>query len=160
MKTNSFFPTQLESRENAIQSFDSIFDKMFTNAFPDFSEEFGINLFERGSYPKVNVIDHDDKLVIIAEIAGMNKDDISIDYREGILTISGGKKLDTEKQAGKFLYKELKRSSFNRSFKIDADKFKHGEIDAKFENGLLNIEIPKQPAAEKDLVKKISIKIK
>jgi len=159
MKTKSFLPSLLGNRENAIQSFDSIFDKMFESSFPELSNSLGIELFQRGSYPKVNVIDQDKSMVIIAEIAGLNKEDINVNYREGIITISGGKRFDEQKITGTFICKELKHSSFTRSFRIDAESFETDKIDAKFENGLLNINIPKvEPSVSKKELKQISIK--
>ena len=159
MKTKAFLPTLFSHRDSAIQSFESIFDKMLNNSFPEFSDSFGIDFFQKSSYPKVNVIDKEKKLVIVAEIAGMTKEDISLECKDGYLTISGGTRFDDEKQEGTFLYRELKHSSFKRSFTIDPKVYKVDQIDASFENGVLNIDIPKfEEAQVKNTAKKIAIK--
>ena len=73
----------------------------------------------------------------------MSKQDISIEIKDSILTISG-KKLEKNQneEEGTYLYRELKHSSFKRSFTL-SDNLASSRIKAKFENGTLNIAIPK-----------------
>ena len=44
-------------RDEFLTPFDSIFDKMVNQAFPNFGQEFGVNFFGNSSYPRVNVAD-------------------------------------------------------------------------------------------------------
>ena len=91
--------------------------------------------------------------MIEAEIPGLTKDDVSVDLEERVLTISGGKR-DTElDENARYIRKELKRSSFKRSFKL-GDNMKVSEIEADFNNGLLNVTVPKR---EKDEPRKVKI---
>ena len=48
----------------------------------------------------------------------------------------------------KYVYKELKRSSFKRSFKVDDSTLNVNKISAKFDNGILNVTIPKKEVIE------------
>ena len=66
----------------------SVFDHFLKSAFPDFGQEFGFNSFGSASFPKVDVIDLDDKIQIEAEIPGMNKEDVKISVKDGMLCIS------------------------------------------------------------------------
>ena len=129
------------NRNEFLTPFDRMFDNILSNQFPEFEKDFGIS-FEKGSFPKVDVADYDDSIVIIAEIPSLNKDALNIDIEDGILSISGDKhQLDDDNV--RYIRKELKHSSFRRSFQLgellDTDK-----VSANFEDGVLRIEIPKK----------------
>ena len=141
------------NREEFLTSFDSLFDSMVEKAIPSFSQEFGVGFFGNNSYPKVDVIDQDDKIVIEAEIPGLTKDDVSVDLEDKTLCISGGKQSNPKDRNKKYIKKELKRSNFKRSFTL-GERFNLKKVKAQFENGLLLIEVPKK---EPDLPKKIKI---
>jgi HSP20 family protein len=135
-------------RDEFLVPFDSLFDKVVNQAFPSFSQEFGVNFFGNSSYPRVNVADTKNDVRIEAEIAGLGKEDVSVEYEDGMLTISGDKKLDLEEPDVKYVYKELKRSSFKRSFRVDDSTLDVNNISAKFDNGILNVTIPKREVIE------------
>ena len=61
------------SREEFMVPFDSLFDDIIQKTMPSFTDEFGVNFFGSNSYPKVDVIDHDDRITIEAEIPGLSK---------------------------------------------------------------------------------------
>ena len=87
------------------------------------------------------------EIAIEAEIAGLGKEDVSVEYEDGLLTITGNKKDEVEEQGVKYIYRELKRSSFRRSFQIDETNLEVENISAKFDNGILNVSIPKKEVA-------------
>ena len=135
-------------RDEFLIPFDSLFDKVVGQAFPNFGQEFGVNFFGNSSYPRVNVADHTKEIRIEAEIAGLDKDDVSVEYADGLLTISGDKKTEIQDPDVTYVYKELKRSSFKRSFKVDEHTLQVDNISAKFDNGILNVSIPKKEVVE------------
>ena len=135
-------------RDEFLTPFDSLFDKLISQAFPNFGQEFGVNFFGNSSYPRVNVIDLKNEIAIEAEIAGLTKEDVSVEYEDGLLTITGNKKDEVEDAGAKYIYRELKRSSFRRSFQIDDTNLEVDKISAKFDNGILNVSIPKKEVAE------------
>ncbi len=57
--------------------------------FPELFQHWGAEPFGKAAYPKVNVISHDESVTIEAELAGYKKDEIDIEVKEGVLTISG-----------------------------------------------------------------------
>jgi HSP20 family protein len=132
------------------RSFDDVANKMFKDMFPQTSKELGLQTI--GSYHKCDVIEYDDSHHVIAEIPGLSKDDLSIKFSEGALVISGNKKSeDTEpKNGGRYIYKELKRSTFKRVFYLDETRLDVKRIEAKFNNGVVNINIPKIKPEEKN----------
>ena len=133
--------------------FDSLFDDIIQKTMPSFTDEFGVNFFGSNSYPKVDVIDHDDRITIEAEIPGLSKKEVSVDLEENTLTISGAKQSKDESPEIKYIRKELKRSSFKRSFKL-GENINQKNVNADFNNGVLLITLPKK---EPEKPKKIKI---
>jgi len=144
MKQNDFFTTVLGSRGEFITSFDKLFDKMMYETCPSFAKDFGVEFFSKSSFPKVDVIDKSTSIVILAEVPGFTKEDVEIKIEAGnVLSIKGDKKLETgNKEPETYLFKELKRSSFNRKFKL-GENLDVKNINAKFVNGMLEITILK-----------------
>jgi len=98
----------------------------------------------KGSYPKVNVKENEKGFEIIAATPGLTKEDLSIDYKEGILSIKGESKQDDLDKDDKFLCRELKKSSFIRSFQLDESTLDIEKIKSIYENGELRVTIPKK----------------
>lgn len=156
--TKNRFPTSWNTRDEFITPFSSMFDRLFEQHFPEFKEDYGIN-FAKGSYPKVDVIDRIDSVSIIAEIAGWDSKDIEIAVEKGILSITGN--IATEKKSeenpGRYIVRELKRSSFTRSFHL-GEKLDENTISAEFDNGILHIKIAKKVLEAEPAKKIINIK--
>ena len=128
------------NRDEFLTPFDRIFDQLIDKTFPTFKEETGVS-FSQGAYPKVNVYEYDDKIGIIAEIPGLDKKNVSVEVEAQVLIISGDKHgFDTD--GGKCITRELKQSSFKRSFTL-GEHLSGDDISAKFKDGMLSISIPK-----------------
>jgi len=145
--------TPVFSREEFLTPFDSLFDNVIQKAFPTFGQEFGVEFFGNNSYPKVDVVDHSDKITIEAEIPGLSKDNVSVELEEDILSIVGNKQEKQQNPDVKYVRRELKRSSFKRSFKLNGS-LDLKNIKADFNNGVLLISIPKK---EPEKPKKVKI---
>lgn len=129
------------NRDEFLTPFDRMFDNIVSNSYPDMTKELGIS-FEKGSFPKVDVADYDDLIVIIAEIPALKKKDLNVDIENGVLTLSGDKHGLQEPNV-RYIRKELKHSSFRRSFKL-GDMLDVSNVTARFEDGVLTVEIPKK----------------
>ena len=142
-----------------ITPFDALFNKVFNDTFPTATKELGPKFFEQGSYPKVNVEDHPDKVVIEAAVPGLTKSDVDIEILKDTLTLSGGKQMASEQDGVTYTRRELKKSAFQRSFTL-GDNLVKDDISAKFSNGLLRISLPKvEPQrVEEEVPKKVKIK--
>jgi len=155
--TNRKRPTQMafiDMRDEFLKPFDQVFDQMLTQQFPNFAEQTGID-FLKGAYPKCNILDMDVAVSVVAEIPGLTKDDVNIKVENGVMTISGKQATVAKETEVKYIRRELKHSSFKRSFEL-SDTLNPSKISAKFENGILNITIPKK---EESLPKTIDITI-
>jgi HSP20 family protein len=105
---------------------------------------------------KVDAYEEDNKIILEVEIPGFKKDDVKITLEENMLTISGEKKLETEKKDRKYYFSERMSGSFSRSFTLDETIDKEN-ISASFENGVLTITLNKIEPVKPD-VKQIEIK--
>ena len=106
--------------------------------------------------PAVNTREADDAYYIEVDLPGVKKEDINIDVKDNILTISGERKVEEERKEDDFYRVESVYGKFERSFSlpedVDADK-----IEAEAKDGVLTVKIPKAQSVEK-APKKIEIK--
>ena len=142
-------------RDEFLTPFDKMFDNLVETQFPDVVKQVGVKPYQGSAYPKVNVYEYDDKIGIVAEIPGLDKKQLNVEVEEGILTISGDKHNTFENDGAKVLRKELKQSSFKRSFEL-GELLDGDNISAKFKDGVLSVSIPK---TEPEQPKKHSVKI-
>ena len=147
------FPTI--SRDNFLAPFDKMFDNMFETNFPEVAQTVGVNPFSSTAYPKVNVYEYEDKVGIVAEIPGLDKKQLNIEVEQGVLTISGDKHGIHKEDGAKVLRRELKASSFKRSFEL-GELLDGDNISANFKDGVLSISVPK---IEPEKPKKHTVKI-
>ena len=150
---NSKFPAI--DRDEFLTPFDRMFDKIVSAQFPEIEKQVGVKPFSGTAYPKVNVYEYDDKVGIVAEIPGLTKKQLNVEVEDNVLTISGDKHGVWEEEGAKVIRRELKASSFKRSFQL-GELLDGDSVDANFKDGILSIEIPK---IEPVVPKKHSIKI-
>lgn len=152
-RRTAFVPSVLD-RDEFLTPFSTLFDDFFNDSF-DF---LGKNFFEKGTYPKVDVRNEENQVVIEAEVPGLTKDQISVEVDNGILRIKGEKKAIDEKKAQTYIHRELKHSSFCRSFSV-GENVDTAKLGAKFENGILEVTLPKRvPEKKVEPVQKVEIK--
>ena len=121
-----------------------------------FSRAGGGDVSERQSWtPAVDVVETDDAIVLKAELAGMDPKDINIEVQDNVLTVSGERRFEEEVKEDKFYRIERRYGSFSRSLALPptADESK---VEAKYENGLLQITVPKAEIAKP---KKITVTV-
>ena len=151
---NPIFPAI--DREEFLTPFDKMFDQIINSQFPEIEKQIGVKPFKGTAYPKINVYEWQDKVGVIAEIPGLSKKDLSVEVTDGILTISGDKHKLFDVGDAKVIRRELKESSFKRQFEL-GEELNGKDIKAKFEDGILSIEIPKvEPEKPKTSKVKIS----
>lgn len=94
--------------------------------------------------PAVDIKEEADRYVVHADLPGVKADDIDVDLHNGILTIKGHR--ETEAKEEKENYKRIERiyGSFYRRFALP-ESVDEEKIEAKYDNGVLTITIPKKP---------------
>lgn len=107
-----------------------------------FDDALGENMANLTSF-KTDIIEKEDAYIVEAELPGMSKDDIELDYHDNILTIRGRQETEKNEQdeERKYVRRERSSRSFSRQFIIqDVDE---DAVKAKFDNGILEINLPK-----------------
>ncbi len=126
------------------------FERDNDNLFDTF-DNFTRDLFRssNASLPafRTDIRDAGDKYVLEAELPGFNKEDISLDLKDGILTITAEHKEEKEDkdEKGCYIRRERRYGSFQRSF--DVTGIDEGGITAAYKNGVLELSLPKAAPA-------------
>ncbi|WP_336518405.1 Hsp20/alpha crystallin family protein [Pollutibacter soli] len=107
--------------------------------------------------PAVNITEHKHEYLVALAAPGMKKEDFKIDMDGNILTISSEKEETKEEKEKKFTRKEYNYSSFSRSFTVPEEIIRE-KIEARYENGILNISLPRKDEPKKAASKQISVK--
>jgi len=125
-----------------------------TNYFDEFEKNFFRGIPELASF-RTDVLDKGDSYLLQAELPGFNKEDIGISLEGDCLTVSASRTEDKEDKKDSYLRRERRYGSYKRTF--DVSGVDVSGIDAKYENGILELTLPKlveQPPESK----KISIR--
>ena len=95
--------------------------------------------------PAVNVKEKKDGFEIEMSAPGLKKEDFNVDLSNSVLTISCAKKEEdeTKDEDGRYTRQEFSYQSFSRSFNLP-ETVDHEKIDAKYEDGILKLNIPKK----------------
>ena len=140
---------------------DNLFDDMFD--FDDFDKEF--NRMMRPLYGKhaqnmmkTDVRETDNSYELDIDLPGFKKDEIKVELDNGYLSISAAKGLDKdeEKKDGKYIRRERYAGAMNRTFYV-GDNLTQQDIQAKFEDGILKISVPKKDVQQVEQNKYIAI---
>jgi HSP20 family protein len=115
-----------------------LMDKMFSRV-----PFFGTTEFQ---FPLVNLYDARDVLYVVAEIPGVPKENIEINYQDGALTITGKREFKRYGQS-ELLRQEQPEGDFEKIIRIPMS-IKSNEIKAKFEDGMLTVSLPKTEEAK------------
>ena len=138
-------------------------ENLFDDWMDDFEKEFrGI---DRKLYGKragremlTDVREHEDHYQVEVDLPGFKKENIQLELKEGYLTITAAKGLDqdTKDTQGKIVRQERYAGTLQRSFYV-GEQVTPEEIKAKFEDGVLTLEVPKKD--KKELPHKTTIMI-
>ena len=117
------------------------FDPSF---LPASERPYGANYF----YPRADLVESEDDYKASLELPGINKEDFNISVRDGLLTVSGDKKIENgAKEEHEYRLYERYSGSFNRSFELP-DDVNEEAIEADYSNGVLTIRLPKSEKAK------------
>lgn len=92
--------------------------------------------------PRVDVVETDKAFELHVSVPGMNKEDFKLDLNENLLTVSGERKFTKEQNEKNYHSIETQFGTFSRSFSLP-DSVDAAKISAKYNNGILEILVPK-----------------
>jgi HSP20 family protein len=98
----------------------------------------------RGAWPSVDVEETEKEYRVTAELPGLEERDVEVLLQDGLLTVRGEKKLETE--ARNRSYSERFYGRFERQITLDRD-VDDGAVNATFKNGVLTVTVPKNARA-------------
>lgn len=132
------------------------FDGLFNELFNEFPATFGKTMREDVlNFPPVNITEKADQYYLELLAPGMEKTDFTVKLENNTLTISAEKKEEKNESTDKLIRREFSYKGFKRSFTVD-EKIDAAGISAKYENGILKLELPKK-AEVKNPGKEITI---
>lgn len=129
-----------------------LFPKLVSNLFDtDFFTRPSLLDFEGGlsrlnmlaNYPSVNIAEHDKDFKIELAAPGLEKKDFKIETDNDMLTISSEKKHEKKEEKENYRRQEFSYESFSRSFQLPENSLPE-KIEAKYEDGLLKLTLPKK----------------
>jgi HSP20 family protein len=132
------------------------FDGLMNELLHELPANFGKSIREDVlHFPPANIVEKADLYKIELAVPGMEKADFNIKIDGKVLTISAEKKTAAAADNEKMIRKEFGYKSFKRSFTLD-EKIDAAKITAKYENGILALELPKKEEV-KGVTKDITI---
>jgi len=136
--------------------FSKSFDGMMKELFNEFPAAVNKTVREDVlNFPPVNIIEKTDRYQLSIAAPGFEKADFIIKLEANTLSISTEKKETLTEETDKLIRKEFGYKAFKRSFTID-EKIDTANIVAKYENGILTLELPKREIQKPD-AKEINI---
>lgn len=140
--------------EGGLPTFSKMFDDFFKTEFPVWSH----NNFaaEGATLPAVNIKETDKEFQLELAAPGMKKEDFNVAVEDDVLTISAEKEVSKEESEEHYSRKEFSYSSFTRRFNLP-DSVASDKVSAKYEEGVLYLNLPKKPEAQPKPAKTIKI---
>jgi len=148
-------PTLLRTSAVPFRQIDSVFDNLFNDFFNTVSRSPFTARHQKSNYPRVDIRETREAVILDATVPGLRKEDVTIDYEAGHLNISADKQVDSPHD---FVHREIHRSAFSRYFSVDEEVYDVKKIDASLTDGILSITIPKKEEAVQPLPRKIEVK--
>jgi HSP20 family protein len=125
--------------ENYLPSF---FDRFFNNELMDWGNS---NFSSTNtSLPAVNVKETNDEFLIELAAPGMEKKDFKINFKNNVITISSEREDKKEEKKENYTRREFSYQSFQRAFTVPENAIISDKIEASYNNGILEIKLPKR----------------
>ena len=133
----------------------SLFDRFLENDLFDWTNR---NFSSTNTtLPAINIKEDENGFEVEMSAPGLDKKDFEIELDNNVLTISSEKKVEDETKEGqRFTRREFSYQSFRRSFNLP-DTVDNDKIEAKYENGILKLNIPKREESKPKPAKQIEI---
>jgi HSP20 family protein len=128
----------------------------FPRMFDDLLEDVSLSDFMpvTGRFPAIDVAEHENEFVAIAEMPGVKKEDLKITFENDVLTLKGERKPYEIPQDARILQNEMRVREFRRSIQLPSD-VDAKNISAELKDGVLRIVMPK---AERARARQIEIR--
>jgi HSP20 family protein len=134
---------------------DRVFER-FERGWPSFAGLMPRSGDGRPLAAQLDVREEDDKIIVEADLPGVDEKDVAVTFAGGVLTIKGERRSEREEKKDDYHIAERSFGRFERALRLP-DGIDEGAIEANFDKGVLKIVAPKRPEAMK-AERKIEIK--
>ena len=131
---------------NQPKNFDGLMKDLFNEIPASFGKTFREDVL---GFPPVNITDNGAAYHLDVAAPGLDKTDFIVKLDGTLLTISATKTEEAKDENSKSIRKEFSQKGFKRSFTLD-EKIDVANIAAKYENGILKIDLPKKEETKAD----------
>ncbi len=131
---------------NTAYPFGEIFEELWRNSQPPMVAN------TAALRPAMDVIENENEVVIRVDLPGLSPDDLSIQVDGNLLTISGEFASADEQEGERYHHRERRAGEFKRSLRL-SELIDTEHVAATFENGVLNLALPKLPEAQPKQIK-------
>ena len=142
VKNRDYFP-----KRRSYHGMDDMFN-WFMNEVPQYSS--------CNDHPSTNISETDDEFKLEMPVPGLSKDDIRIQVENGILTVKYEPESEEAEDKVNWVSREFYSRAFTRRFKL-SDRLASEKISASYNNGILELTIPKKEEAKPKPVQEIKI---
>jgi len=157
---DDFFDQEWEPFEE-MKRMQEQFNRIFNESFGRGIRSRGFMPAIKGSFfePDIDIREEEDNYIVKIDLPGMEKDNINIEIKDNILTVSGERETVIEENKGdKFFRQERSYGHFSRSFPLP-DDVKEDQITADYKNGVLTVKIARVPTVEEKEKESKKIKV-
>lgn len=123
--------------------------------FEDFLNQSGFESVDRlingANWPRIDLTENDSEYMLRADLPGMTKNDFKVSVDNGVLRIEGEKTEDYKQKKDYYYHLERSYGKFSRSFVLP-EEVETEKIEAKMENGVLELKLPKNEKAKPKLI--------
>lgn len=98
-------------------------------------------------YPPVNIYELDDEYLLTAELPGTKADDLELSVADGLVTIRGVRRGETDVAEDRYRRSERPRGTWERTLTLP-DRVREHELHAELNHGVLKLHLPKAPSAQ------------
>lgn len=130
---------------------------MLTSDFMDFDSEASFSALRLGiNVPSANVTETSKEYLVDLAAPGLERKDFKVEVSNHILTISSEKSEEKKEEKKGYTRKEFSYNSFSRTFTLP-DNVKENSIDARYQDGILKVIIPKKEVTISKPVREIAV---
>ena len=146
-----------ERKHHRLLGWPEDFERYFDRRLRDWPLRFWRGPAEPGAWaPDVDIFEKDAKLVVRMDIPGMTPEDINVSVEGDVLTIKGHREEEKEVREGDYYCSERATGDFLRTVRLP-EGVAAGQVEAHYENGVLEVSVPK-PAATPNTAVKVPVK--
>ena len=106
----------------------------------------------KGKTPRVDLIEHDEKFIVKAELPGVDKKDINVTVSNNVVTLEADTSKEEKEERGDYYRREIARGAYRRTLVLPTN-VKEDQVKAKFKSGVLELTIPKVEKTKRTNVK-------